>query len=221
MVFTEVRRQQFEGCLRIGATEDFAEDRLPELLREFALANPEVRIDLVIDVNRKLHAGLARGDIDVALVVQDPFAPREGTFLFREDLIWIASDQLKIAPDRPIPLIVFDEPCIVRDLAVRALEEANREYRIVCTSPSLSGLRMAVRAGLGVTVRTRAQIESGVREIALSQQLPKLPEVDLCIFTRDEVFSGNSLLVHMKSVLMDTFKDSRFSRRLTAVRTKA
>lgn len=211
-IFLEAKTQGFEGRIRIGATEDFAEDRLPNLLREFSLRNPSVRVDLTIDVNRRLHAALSAGDLDIALIAQDPFAPKEGKPLFDEQLVWIATEDFDLRSDAPLPLILVTEPCIVRSLVLRAVEERHIEYNVVCTSPSLAGIRAAIRAGLGITARTRAQIEPGLKELRASRLLPALPSLQLCVFMRSKVVSNDTLLLHMKDLLARSFSGARFNR---------
>jgi DNA-binding transcriptional LysR family regulator len=212
LILLETKAYDFKGRIRIGATEEFAEDRLPSLLREFAVRNPGVRVDLLIDVNLKLHAALAAGELDIALVAQDPASPREGAPLFEEPLIWIAADDFVIDPRNPLPLILFTEPCLVRSLVLREIEARRIDYRIVCTSPSLAGLRAAVRAGLGLTVRTRGQIEPGVKEVVGEGLLPELPPLKLFVLTRGRILSSDHLLLYMKSLLVRTFEGAGFRR---------
>jgi DNA-binding transcriptional LysR family regulator len=212
LILLETKAFDFKGRIRIGATEEFAEDRLPALLRQFATRNPGVRVDLLIDVNLKLHAAVAAGELDIALVAQDPASPREGAPLFEEPLIWIAADDFTIEPRKPLSLILFTEPCLVRTLVLRAIEARQIDHRIVCTSPSLAGLQAAVRAGLGITVRTRGQVEPGIREVAGQGLLPELPPLKLFVVTRGRISSGDHLLLYMKSLLIRAFEGVGFRR---------
>jgi DNA-binding transcriptional LysR family regulator len=212
LILLETAPYELRGRVRIGATEEFAEDRLPHLLRQLADRNPGVRVDLLIDVNVKLHAALAAGELDLALIAQDPASPKEGTPLFDEPLIWIAADDFVVEPEKPLPLVLFTEPCLVRSLVLREIEARRIDYRIVCTSPSLAGLLTAVRAGLGVTVRTRGQIGSGAREIVGERRLPELPSLKLFVFTRGRILSSDHLLLYMRSLLVRTYAGVGFRR---------
>jgi DNA-binding transcriptional LysR family regulator len=212
LILLETKAYDFKGRIRIGATEEFAEDRLPALLRQFAVRNPGVRVDLLIDVNLKLHAALAAGELDIAMAAQDPASPKDGAPLFEEPLIWIAADNFAIEPRKPLPLVLFTEPCLVRSLVLREIEARRIDYRIVCTSPSLAGLRAAVRAGLGVTVRTRGQIEPGLKEIPSQGLLPELPPLKLFVLTRRRILSGDRIILHMKSLLVRAFEGAGFRR---------
>src|SRR3974377_1920259 len=61
-------------------------------------------------------------------------------------------------PAQPLPLILYTPPSITRAMALEALERHGRAWRIVCTSGSLSGLRAAALAELGIILLARGLI---------------------------------------------------------------
>jgi DNA-binding transcriptional LysR family regulator len=67
----------------------------------------------------------------------------------------------------------------LKDLATASLDKAGLPWRIAFTSPSLAGVWAAVNAGLGVTVRTRSSLTTGLQII---ESLPRLPSIDLALF---------------------------------------
>jgi DNA-binding transcriptional LysR family regulator len=73
---------------------------------------------------------------------------------------------------------VLERPCRFRDAALAALDQAERPYRIVLETPSLSVLRAALDADLAITCRTSVFSD---REIDLggadASRLPNLPQV--------------------------------------------
>ena len=80
-----------------------------------------------------------------------------------------------------MPLILYNPPSITRAVALEALERAGLTWRIACTSGSLSGLRAACLAGLGVTVHTKGLMPDGLTEIPASQRLPELGDVEFVV----------------------------------------
>ena len=67
-------------------------------------------------------------------------------------LRWWASPALAAADPlpEPLPLVAYDPPCGLRDLALRAARRARpRRTLITAESPHLSGVHAAVRNGLG------------------------------------------------------------------------
>jgi DNA-binding transcriptional LysR family regulator len=59
------------------------------------------------------------------------------------------------------------------------LDAASQPWRIAFCSPSLSGLRAAVDAGLGLTCLARSTVPEGVRVLQDEPALPPLGEVSV------------------------------------------
>ena len=81
----------------------------------------------------------------------------------------------------PVKLILYNAPSITRAVALEALERAGLTWRIACTSGSLSGLRAACLAGLGVTVHARGLLPEGLAEVPAAQGLPELGDVEFVV----------------------------------------
>ena len=170
-----------ERPLRVGITQDFAEAALPEVLRQFSLEHPATELVLRVDRSTSLIAALHAHEVDIAIAVRrdDPF---ERGVLTEAPMIWIGRDGDELDPERPVPLVLFDPPCSFRSAAIDALALAGRAHRIAFTSPSLSGLRSAVEAGLGVTVRTRHLVTPGLADVGRRSALPPLPRVGFSLY---------------------------------------
>jgi DNA-binding transcriptional LysR family regulator len=54
-------------------------------------------------------------------------------------------------PD-PLPMVAYDEPCHMRDLAMARVRELGLAPAVTAQSPHLSGIQSAVRSGLGYTL---------------------------------------------------------------------
>ncbi|MFF8424158.1 LysR substrate-binding domain-containing protein [Streptomyces sp. NPDC016566] len=168
------------GRLRFGASEDFVLTRLPEILEGFRHDHPEVDLELTVELSGTLHEQLAAGKLDLVLAKRRPQDPR-GELVWRDDLVWIGSEHVRLEPDRPLPLIVYPPPGITRARALEALEEQGRDWRIACTSGSLNGLIAAARAGLGVMAHSRRLIPPGLFRVPERSGLPELGKVDFVL----------------------------------------
>jgi len=80
-----------------------------------------------------------------------------------------------------VPLILYNAPSITRSVALETLERHGLNWRIACTSSSLSGLRAAALAGLGVGVHARSLIPDGLVEMSASARLPELSGVEFVV----------------------------------------
>jgi len=168
---------ELRGRVRFGASEDFVQSRLPEVLREFTRVHRAVDLELTVGLSGGLLEALDAGELDLVLAKRRPGEDR-GQLVRREKLVWLGSDPALADPDRPLPLILYPPPGISRAIALEVLERAGRSWRIVCTSSSFSGLNAAALAGLGVTVQGDGFVPAG---LTLLPGLPDLGHIEFVI----------------------------------------
>jgi DNA-binding transcriptional LysR family regulator len=171
---------QLRGRVRFGTSEDFVSSRLPEVLRDFVRLHPLVDVELTVDLSATLNAMVDDGVLDVALCKRRAGDDR-GRLVWRDRLAWIGIEGTRIDPGLPLPLILYTPPSITRTAALETLERVGRPWRIVCSSGSLSGLRAAALAGLGVTVHARGLMPEGLSEVPAAYRLPELGEVEFVV----------------------------------------
>jgi DNA-binding transcriptional LysR family regulator len=171
---------RLRGRLRFGASEDFVLTRLPEILEAFRRDHPEVDLELTVELSGTLHERLAAGRLDLVLAKRRP-EDTHGRLVWRDKLVWIGAERLRIDPDRPVPLILYPPPGITRARALEVLERAGRPWRIACTSGSLSGLVAAARAGLGAMVHAEGMIPPGLVRLPARHGLPEPGGVDFVL----------------------------------------
>jgi DNA-binding transcriptional LysR family regulator len=180
---------QVRGHLRFGTSEDFVASRLPEVLREFVRTHPLIDVELTVGLSGELNEKLGRGELDLVCGKRRPGEDR-GRLVWRDRLVWVAGDLRPLDPSAPVPLILYSPPSITREIALAALERGGRAWRIVCTSGSLSGLRAAALAGLGVTAVAKGLIPAGLVEIAGGHGLPDLGVVEFVLLGAGKVMRG-------------------------------
>ncbi len=173
---------QVRGRVRFGTSEDFVSSRLPELLRDFVRRHALVDLELTVGVSATLHEQLDAGELDLILAKRRAGDER-GRLVWRDRLTWIGGPDTRIDPALPVPLILFAPPSITRSVALEALERVGRAWRIVCTSGSLSGLRAAALAGLGVTLHAQGLIPDGLTEVSGTARLPAAGDVEFVVQT--------------------------------------
>lgn len=178
-----VRGHAVEALVRFGLPSDFAESWLPAALGRFKRAHPAIRIEAVVDRNRRLLERLDDGALDLVLALGNAAradAHRVATLPY----VWIAArtGEPVYRPGEPVPLAVFEAPCFFRQAAQTALDRRGIAWRIAFVSSSLHGLWAAIEAGLGVTLRTEIGLPAGVAALprtALPQ--PTEPPIDVAL----------------------------------------
>jgi DNA-binding transcriptional LysR family regulator len=180
---------QLRGRLRFGTSEDFVTSRLPDVLRDFVRTHPLVEFELTVGRSAQLNERLARGELDLICGKRAPGDDR-GRVVSRDRLTWVSRGGYSLAAMAPVPLILFSPPSITREIALATLERSGRPWRIVCTSDSLSGLRAASLAGLGITVAPEGLIPAGLTKIPAGHDLPNLSLVEFVLMGRHKAMHG-------------------------------
>ncbi len=180
---------QVRGRVRFGTSEDFVSSRLPEVLRAFVRRHALVDLELMVGLSARLYERLDAGDLDVVLAKRRT-GDEGGTLVWRDRLAWIGAPGARIDPAQPVPLILYTPPSLTRAMALEALERCGRPWRIVCTSGSLSGLRAAALAELGVTLHARGLMPEGLEEVPASGGLPDVGDVEFVVQTGREGMRG-------------------------------
>jgi DNA-binding transcriptional LysR family regulator len=179
-----VRGVQLEGRVRLGLQEDFGESVLPEVLGRFKRAHPKLRVEVHIARNAVLLDGINGGRLDLALAWETGLHAAHAQHVQTLPMRWIASrdEQPVREAGEPLPLVVLEAPCLLRSAAIDALDRAGVPWRIAFTSASLAGTWAAVKAGLGISVRTPFGLPADVRALdARAATLPALPELGLAL----------------------------------------
>jgi DNA-binding transcriptional LysR family regulator len=171
---------ELRGRVRFGASEDFVQSRLPEVLREFTRIHRSVDLELTVGLSGALFEALDAGELDLVLAKRRPGEDR-GRMVRQARLVWIAGDSALVDPERPLPLILYPPPSISRAMALEALENARRRWRIVCTSGSLSGLNAAALAGLGICVQADGFVPNGLAALPRAAALPELGLIEFVV----------------------------------------
>ena len=160
--------------------EEVASTVLPPALGRFARLNPDVTLEVVVDVSAALIGLVDRRQLDLALAKR-PWGTSRGQLVWREQLVWAAADAFELAMGDTLPLALFRGSTVSRVAALEALRGTDQAWRIVYTSPSLTGVRAAALAGLAVTPLPRSAFCPGLRVLDQAYGMPALPELEFVI----------------------------------------
>ncbi|MGQ5701737.1 LysR substrate-binding domain-containing protein [Sandaracinobacteroides sp. A072] len=180
-----------EGRVIIGSPEGFATEHLVAVVARFSRAFPRVHMCVRAGGPEELAEALSAQDIDLLIechVEED--AP--GTLLMHEPLQWCVADgaEPEVAhevPGEPLRLVVHTDPCPVRQVMMRLLDQIGLERRIVYETQSRSGVQAAVGAGLGVGVLPRSSLQAGMHRLNHAEGLPSLPDLRVLLQRRAEL----------------------------------
>jgi DNA-binding transcriptional LysR family regulator len=168
-------------ALRVGLPIDYAVQVLQGELTEYAREGAGT-IEIHCDLSRMLLERLRRDEIDVALAL---FPGTDQQYLvrqWREQPVWVASENRSFDVHVPIPLVTHPEGCEYRNRMTAALTAIRRDWRIAYSSPGIGGVQSAVLDGLGASALTLPTLLNGIRRLSPSEGFPVLAPLHLGLF---------------------------------------
>ncbi len=168
------------GVLRLGIAEDFVSTRLSRLLRIFRAQHPNFQILVESSRSNVLFRMLEERQLDV-VVAKRLVGRSTGRLLWRSATVWVG--QMECVPEahEPLPLIVFPAPSELRTIMLDALARAGRSWVIVMQCSSISSLRAAMEAGLGVSAGNVGMIPDFISALPDGSGLPKLDDIEFVV----------------------------------------
>ncbi|TCR20128.1 DNA-binding transcriptional LysR family regulator [Streptomyces sp. BK205] len=157
------------GRIRLGATPSLCTGLLPDVLRAFHDRYPGIRLMIEEGGSHDLVRLLARGALDLALVVlplPTPSPALTTVELLREDLVVVSSPEgpapggpgrrtVRVADLESAPLVMFRHGYDLRELTVAACRAEGFEPDFAVEGGEMDAVLGFVRAGLGVAVVPR------------------------------------------------------------------
>jgi DNA-binding transcriptional LysR family regulator len=186
-IMRSMRAAPVHGIVRLGFPAELSA-HLPRILERFAHAAPAVEVEVEVAASCSMAVKLKNAELDL-VVLRETLEPRQwpAVEVWRSSLRWITSEKHQQHLRDPLPLAnspahcmwspLENRECQWHQMAVRALEQDGRRYRIVSTSSTVQALLAAAQAGLAVT-HTLAddRLLEGLRPVRDDEGLPRLPE---------------------------------------------
>lgn len=181
--YRAMTQEVFEYPVKIGACVDAVDTLLPDYLAMCAEAYPGLRIDIQVGRSRWLASALRRGDVDLMLDIST-HEEFHHVVLRTSPVVWISGARFHVQPSAPLPLVLVDSGCPFRNIAVEALAQEERAWRPAFQASTLTGVRAALRAGLGLTPRTIEMLSPELKVMDQELCLPPLPAISYRLYSR-------------------------------------
>ena len=173
-----------ELIIRVGTPSDYVASNLPATLASFRERWPDVRYLTRTDYFDPLARQLRDGEIDL-MIGLSMAQPQDARHCIAREVVWARGKNTRIDPDGPVPLVSYGPPCMYHRVVVQAFKAANLDWEDVFVGPSLTSLRGAVAAGLGVMAITRNRADDAGIMLWDDAPLPKLPDLYSGIYVRE------------------------------------
>ena len=175
---------ELTGTVTLGSNEEVDATRMASLLGRFNRMHPGATIEFVIDHTEKLKSDIQAARVDVAIIQVDDQQLRPGdTVLWSSELRWVTSAEWSYDPSETVPLVTFGDHCFYRALSEPLLDAAGIDHVVAFSGSSLTGVRAAVAAGLGIGVLAEHYVGDDVVPWGPGDDLPPLPTAHQIIRT--------------------------------------
>ncbi|WP_099023511.1 LysR family transcriptional regulator [Mycolicibacterium palauense] len=200
-----------DKVLLIGATEHGADVMLPGLTEALGQRLPQWRIRFRLDRNVALADAIEHGAVDVAVLLDGAGWDRSNASGMVA-LKWISARNFVVPEQRPLPVVIYSEPCTLREPTFAALEGIGVPYEIAAECSDLSGLVSAVRSGLGVALLPMiGRLPDG---LCVAEGLPAANRAS--VFVRGRPGADRDLLDTVDAAVHDVLRSEELSERASA-----
>lgn len=195
-----VREHTVEGRVRLGVMDDYGTLLMPPLLAGFIANYPLINVEMETGLTSTMTDRLGKSfDIVIAMHAE---GRTEGELLRIEQAVWAASPEHRVEQLDPLPVALYPQGCLFRAWAMRALDEANRPWRLAFVSHSLSAVEAIATQGLAVTVVKSGTFPSTLRRLGARDGMPPLPKAQICLHRAPKLSKAASLLAdHLVAAL--------------------
>ena len=164
----------FEGEVRLGVPHDIVQPFMPPILKTFNQCWPRVRVTLMCQATTRLVRMLNDREIDLTLTTDR--APGESCDLLMADqLVWVGARGGEAHTREPLPVSFGDPSCAFRASTVRALSNAERDWRITCETSDFAPYCATIEADLAVAPMMTSSVPRNLQVLGPEFGLPTLP----------------------------------------------
>jgi len=175
----------FEGELRLGVPNDIVYPYVPQVLQQFAVAYPRVKVILNFSFTRALREEFEKGEFDLILTTEGAPAADAET-LCAMPLVWIGAVGGATWRRRPLRF-ASGRRCLFRPYSLAALERAGVEWESAIDSQSDRAVEATVSADLAVMSMLEGTEPPHLEVINHGGALPDLGEQFINMYGDDPV----------------------------------
>ena len=166
-----------QGMLTIGSSDESADTILPFLLNRISAVYPKLALDVRVKRHAEMGEMLKVNEVDLALTTHR-LENFESITLRTSPTLWYCAADYVLPPGEALPLVLLDDPSPFRDMIIETLNAQQIAWRVTYIASTLSAVRAAVKAGLGITARPVEMMSPELRVLGSKEGLPPLPDTE-------------------------------------------
>ncbi|MBD8875094.1 LysR substrate-binding domain-containing protein [Roseibium polysiphoniae] len=201
---SQLRHPEAEGRVRIGAPDDYATLVLPKILSIIGAQHPRLQIEVVCENTPDLLRALGSGDLDIAIGVHTSGSV-SGQIICYEPLHWVAAPGFTDDPEAGLSLALWPHDCASRVVAMDALKQTERTWRVAYSTRSIGLIERALLDGSTLGVMEASCIPATLQIVDGQIALPPLPEVAISLHCSEKTAPNNELV---SGIILASFASS-------------
>lgn len=193
---------EVSGEVRLGMSDDISDRYLINILRDYDMNHPGIRLDIMVDNSDRLIKSVNSGSLDIVLVNDHADVKQVtcGEVLARDQLIWAGLKGGIAGEKNPIPICVWEEGCFWRAEALRSIEATGRDFRVAFQSSHITGQKAAILSDLVIAPMPKAALSGAIVEVGEQYGLPSMEYSDVVLQLANKKTEAMALVVeHIRS----------------------
>ncbi|KAA8731680.1 LysR family transcriptional regulator [Acinetobacter qingfengensis] len=179
-ILVTLNQNQQYGKIRFGLQEDFGESILQALIARFIQLHPNIQFQIEVDRNQRLIEKIQRHELDLALIWSQSQQQEYFTPLTTMQTQWLYCEashiEMLLEKRQSIPLVTLQHPCLLREMAIKKLDQQGLQWHIAYECNSVHALWAALRAGIGISLRALLSVPEDIQVLKLDS-LPLLDDM--------------------------------------------
>ena len=200
-----------EGRVRIGVLEEVAVGPLVDLLTKFGRLCTKVELELVVDTSWKLSGMIKNNELCLA-VANLQFSNGYTTPLWEENYVWVHHKDYDFLKEDSIPIVMDSTgyPCIIREKGLEMLHSIGKSWHFTFSSYSLTALKAAIQAGLGVGFIAQSAVTDDMCQLEPGEGFHSILPTTIGLYRSAEASApavdtlSDFLIDHLKASLPNT-----------------
>jgi DNA-binding transcriptional LysR family regulator len=169
--------------LVVGVSDHVAGPELPAMIARMNAQDPQLAIELRIGSSGDLLQSYDRRELEAA-IVRFESGRKDGDLIAQEQFTWFAAPNWQQRAGEPLPVATLAEPCGVRVMAGRLLDEHRIPWSESFVGGGVPAVVAAVMAGLGVAALAPRMLPFGAVDVGARLKLPMLPRLPVILHSR-------------------------------------
>ncbi|WP_073955368.1 LysR family transcriptional regulator [Thalassospira sp. TSL5-1] len=210
---SNLARKPLKGRIRLGMTEDMANNGLPEILGRFKRHYPDIAVTTTTAQSLHIEQQLDRREIDIGVMDIFEHQKRPSDAQLRHTpLHWVKAPDYPLDLAKPVPFLAFAPDCFYHHWAMQSGLPDGCRLETILTCASSNAIISAVSAQLGIALVGEHCLTNNIAII--TDIFPQPPSVATIIRTSRN--AHNAAVRALKDSITSTFSTRRASALPTA-----